>query len=258
LNFETRLASLDTSLFHAIGSQSTEGDRVSWLALQAAVRREKSPYTYLEIGSHLGGSIQQHLLDDRCGRIYSIDKRPDRVPDNRGFVQYGSSTEGMLEGLRSVSPGAVHKITCIDADASEVGLATIAVPPDFCFIDGMHTTRGVLSDFDFCRRVCAPSAVIGFHDADLIYPALVTILAKLRREGHPYEAMTLQGSTFALFLGGHLAAADQTVLGLAQQGGALQGLRRRWLVNAVRHFFARYLPTVLQGSRALRKKFARR
>ena len=83
-NFEEAIAHQDLALFEQIPSQSTDDDKVSLLAVQLATRELRPRYKYLEIGSHIGGSIQPHLLDDRCARIFSIDKRPLRQPDERG------------------------------------------------------------------------------------------------------------------------------------------------------------------------------
>ena len=103
LSFEQRIERLDCSLFDPIPTQSSKGDRMSWLALQGAVRRAAPSYTYLEIGSHLGGSIQQHWIDPRCSLIYSIDKRPLEQPDDRGavFAYAGNSTARMLGNLHA-------------------------------------------------------------------------------------------------------------------------------------------------------------
>jgi hypothetical protein len=75
-DFESSIASLDISLFAAISSQTSSNDKRSLLAVQKAVCAINDGYTYLEIGSYIGGSIQPHLLDDRCQQIFSIDKRP--------------------------------------------------------------------------------------------------------------------------------------------------------------------------------------
>src|SRR5436309_9076337 len=83
-DFDNAIAALDLSLFEKIESQSTDEDKRSLLACQSAVRDLRPEYTYLEIGSYLGGSIQPHLVDERCKRIVSIDKRPPRQPDARG------------------------------------------------------------------------------------------------------------------------------------------------------------------------------
>ena len=171
--FGRRLETLDLSLFNGISSQLTDGDQRSWLAVQRSVRRP-SGYTYLEIGSHLGGSIQQHLIDPLCRRIISIDRRPLAQPDDRGqvFEYEGNSTARMMDNLRKIGPDELGKITCFDADASDVPAAAIPAPPDFCFIDGLHVHAAVVSDFNFCLSVCALDAAICFHDDQVIHRAL--------------------------------------------------------------------------------------
>lgn len=202
VDFETRIAGLDLSLFAAIESQSDDGDKLSWLALQRAARRSGS-YAYLEIGSHLGGSIQPHLLDPRCRRILSIDKRPGEQPDDRGqrFRYEDNSTARMLANLRALDPDQISKIVCFDSDAQGVDVSLLSDRPDLCFIDGEHTESHVLSDFDFCARVCSSQAIIYFHDDWVIYPALARILRRLERQKKAYRAFKLQGSTFAIALG---------------------------------------------------------
>jgi hypothetical protein len=76
-----RVAALDTSLFTGIESQTSEPDRQSLLALHAVIG-EHGPFDYLEIGSHLGGSLQALVADPRS--IVSIDTRPLLQPDDRG------------------------------------------------------------------------------------------------------------------------------------------------------------------------------
>ena len=104
-NFEQKLNALDLSLFEKIESQSVDDDKKSFLSCQLALRELRSDYKYLEIGSYLGGSLQPHLLDEKCAKIYSIDKRPETQPDERGvdYTYLNNSTERMLELLAEVS-----------------------------------------------------------------------------------------------------------------------------------------------------------
>ncbi len=99
---EDRIATLDRGLFDLVETQSTEKDRTSWLALQLTVRDSKAPFVYLEMGSYLGGSLQQYLADPRCSRIYSID---NRTVDAR---HADACTEAMLANLRPVAPRAAY------------------------------------------------------------------------------------------------------------------------------------------------------
>lgn len=72
---DSRIDRLDLSLFDAVETQSCDGDQLAWLAIQRSLR-SVGGYTYLEIGSHLGGSLQQHVVDPKCNWIVSIDRRP--------------------------------------------------------------------------------------------------------------------------------------------------------------------------------------
>lgn len=220
LDFEPRIDGLDLSLFAAIDSQSDDGDKRSWLALQRTVRRWNASYTYLEIGSFLGGSIQPHLLDPRCRRILSIDNRPIESPDDRGqrFRYEGNSTARMLFNLRAIDPNRVSKIVCFESDARDIDLARVPDRPDLCFIDGEHTKSAVVSDFDFCAGVCSSRAIIYFHDDWVIYPALAQIIRTLGKQGKRFTAFKLHGSTFAIALGESPIAEDDFIRGIAVDG----------------------------------------
>src|SRR5580704_10823934 len=134
-NIARRVERFDTSLFDTILSETSLDDRRSLLALQSAVARGFSSYAYLEIGSHLGGSIQPHLLDERCRKIYSIDPRPQTQPDNRG-VDYEypeNSTRRMLANLGSLGGGDLSKLQCFESDAKHVDRRQISDRPHLCF-----------------------------------------------------------------------------------------------------------------------------
>lgn len=199
----TRVKQRDLTLFDKIPSQSVVGDREAWLQLQEALRSRSEGYVYLEIGSHLGGSIQNHLIDPQCRKIISIDKRPPRQPDDRGQVyEYeNNSTERMLKNLREISETDVAKIDCLDSDAADVAPEQISQPPNLCFIDGEHTRKAALSDFRFCLSVCHPDGIIALHDDAIIWPALDDMRAELRSRGHDFQTIKLGGSTFAFLLG---------------------------------------------------------
>jgi len=249
-DFEPRIDALDLSLFAAIDSQSDDGDRRSWLALQREVRTANRSYVYLEIGSHLGGSIQPHLLDPRCRTIYSIDKRPVEPPDDRGqrFRYEGNSTARMLSNLQAIAPDQMAKIVCFDADAREIDPALIPEPPDLCFIDGEHTKEAVLSDAAFCLRVCSPRAILCFHDDWIIYPALSAIARTLAGQGTRFRAFKLRGSTFAIALGSSSLPLDGYLREVAIDG-RLFILRLR-----ARRLLKRYFPpALLPAARRLRR-----
>jgi len=200
---ETRVKQLDVSLFDAIPSQTSSDDRRSILAIQSAMAARLGSFAYLEIGSHLGGSIQPFLLDPRCRRIVSIDKRPNSLPDERGVSQIylQNSTERMLENLRGIAKADLPKLTTIDADSSELNATQIPSKVNLCFIDGEHTNTAAEKDFAFCKSVLASPGVIFFHDAHIVFQALDKILRDLRAAHCVFHAYNLPTSIFVIDFG---------------------------------------------------------
>ncbi len=228
LAIETRVKQLDVSLFDGIKSQSTSDDRRSMLAIQTAVCSRLESFAYLEIGSHLGGSIQPFLLDPRCTRIVSIDKRPTMQPDARGlpFKYAGNSTERMLKNLRGISTDGVSKIATFDVDSSEVATSALQSKMDLCFIDGEHTNAAAERDFAFCKSALAESGVIYFHDCNIVYQAIDAILKRLRASGCLFHAYNLPTSIFVIDFGMNIHEQDSIKEMLSENyKGYLAGLQ---------------------------------
>ncbi len=197
-----RLHSLDLSLFAVIPSQTSDNCKRSLLLLQDCVR-SSGKYLYLEIGSHLGGTIQPHYVDPLCKLIYSIDKRSEFQPDELGRLSHYSNntTERMLRNLSHSYPSIVEtKIKTFDSDTCNLDLNEITEEPNFCFIDGEHTNQVVLSDFKFCLQVCHPNAIIAFHDSNLIFKGIKMIKKYLSNNSIQFRGYKLGGSVYAILL----------------------------------------------------------
>jgi len=231
---------LDVSLFRAVSSQTTTEDRRSLLAVQRATAGKYGEYTYLEIGSHLGGSIQPHLADPRCTIIYSIDSRPSEQPDDRSsghIARYeGNTTERMLRLLRDTGLGDIARIQCFDTDASEIDPAQIGTRPDIALIDGEHTKAAVLSDFQFCERVLSSGGTILFHDFQILRPAILEICDGLRQERRPHLPLKLEGAVFAIFFDPDVVDRDPYL------SAARENRRVFWLLFHARWWVAHQLP----------------
>jgi len=202
MGVDERIETQDVSLFDAVPSQTYPEDRKSLLLLQRCLRR-RGNYTYLEIGSHLGGTLQSHLVDNLCQRIYSIDRRPvEQADEYSGACYYpGNSTRRMLDGLQAAYPGAsIQKIETFDADAREIDPGAFSLKPDFCFIDGEHTDKAVISDFNFCLRVCRPDGIVAFHDANVIAGGLLRIKRQLRESEIPFSGFLLPRHVYVILL----------------------------------------------------------
>lgn len=201
-DIDRALESLDLEVFAPIESQTSDDDKRSLLACQAATRRLLGDYRYLEIGSHLGGSIQPHLLDSACTAITSIDNRPPFQPDERGvdFVYTDNSTARMLDNLATIHPD-LTKLHTIDADTADIEPSSIHTPVQLCFIDGEHTDDAASRDFTFCLEVLDQSGVIVLHDASVIYNGLRRCLDELRARNVAFHAYVLPEQVFVVEIG---------------------------------------------------------
>jgi hypothetical protein len=218
--FEKSLNRLDTNLFKTIPSQTTNVEKQGLLALQKALRKRSDSYSYLEIGSHLGGSIQPHLQDLRCRIIYSIDKRPLEQPDERGpvFAYPENSTARMLELLSQVVADRLGILSCIDDDAKDIRPERITDRPDLCFIDGEHTNTAVFNDFQFCLSVCKEDTVIIFHDATIIHKGIARCIAEVERLELEYCHFKMPGTIYVIALGSRQIMQDPDVSKMASNG----------------------------------------
>jgi hypothetical protein len=199
---EERIQQLDTQLFAPIYSPTTALDRLSLLLLQNCVRPINA-YTYLEIGSYLGGSLQTHYVDSQCRFIYSIDKRILAQPDESGAkcCYPGNGSLAMLKNLYQTYPEVAEgKVVTFNAEVSKVLPTAIKHHPNLCLIDGEHTNRAVFADFLFCLQVIQPDGLIGLHRADLVYQGIGQIKHYLQQNAIPYAGIMLKGRVYALLL----------------------------------------------------------
>ena len=202
--FDDRISQLDVGLFEKIDTQTSHKERRSLLALQRCVRKQFKHYSYLEIGSHLGGSIQPYFIDEKCRRIYSIDKRPAAQPDERGglYEYQNNSTQRMLDLLSEQYPeGDLNKLVTFDTGSDEVDPKAIQSAPQLCFIDGEHTNHAVYQDFEFCIQVASDNAILAFHDANFVFKGLQKIEATLNQQKVAYRSFSLGGSVYVILLG---------------------------------------------------------
>ncbi len=206
MDIAQRVAAHDVGLFVHVASQTSEADRRSLLAVHHALAERTGSFAHLEIGSHLGGTLQAFVADPRCRRIVSIDPRPPAQPDDRGqvFAYEGNSTARMLARLGQVPGADLEKLETIELSTEDI--APGGLPrPDLCVIDGEHTYGAALRDARFCRAATHGAGVILFHDREVVEPA---ILDFVRETPGPVTAYPLRGSFFVVELGAgrHLLA----------------------------------------------------
>jgi hypothetical protein len=208
----SKIESLDTTIF-AI-QPGHYSDRSSFLRIQRLVRRLQPGYTYLEIGSDIGGSLLPHLLDPSCVAAISIDPRPERQPDERGtdFYYIGNSRARMLDELgKHLSSDELGKLSTIDSDASSICRSKLDARPHLVFIDGEHTNTAAFSDFLAIFPMIANNALVTFHDANLVGDTIQIIERLLVHLGTPHSLIILP-TCVAVFGFGNFISSVQTEL----------------------------------------------
>ena len=193
-----RVDRLDLSLFDQIeGACASSADRRSLLAVHAALAA-RGEFSYLEVGSYHGASLQSFIVDPRCRSIVSIDRRDSVSPDGRreGVVPYpDNTTAGMLERLSRVPGADLAKLSSVDGTTED--LDPVALRVDLCLIDAEHTNAAALRDARFCRRAIRDRGVILFHDRLVVDHGIQRFLGELPR----YHAYPLAHELFVVELG---------------------------------------------------------
>lgn len=208
---EDLIEQLDSSVFR-VRSQTSSEDKTSLLRIHRLMRSRKVSYTYLEIGSYMGGTLLPHVNDARCRRVISIDKRPDAQPDERGqmFEYVHMNTNIMFDAIRPfVSLAELQKVTAIDADASQVSPYTIGDAIDLALIDGEHTNVAAYSDFFSVLPNLASDALVAFHDTNLVSDAIKNIQVYLSYSGIAHRLFCLPACVSVIALRGSIGAASE-------------------------------------------------
>ena len=178
----SRVDRLDMSLFDQIeGACASSADRRSLLAVHAALAA-RGDFSYLEVGSYHGASLQSFIVDSRCRSVVSIDRRDLASPDERpeGAAWYPDNTTARMVRHLSQVPGAdLAKLSTIDGTTADVDPSGLRI--DLCLIDGEHTNAAALRDARFCRRAVRDRGVIVFHDRLIVDHGIQRFLAELPR-----------------------------------------------------------------------------
>ena len=235
------IEALDTSAF-VVESQTSAEDKVSFLRIQNLLRACAADYVYIEVGSHLGGTLVPHLADPRCRSVISIDPRPHEQPDERGrsFTYDGNSTARMIEGLQQVlSKDCLAKLRTFDLDATQVPLVDLAARADLVMVDGEHTNVAVFSDVISLLPAIAPDAIIAFHDANLVADAIQNLERYFTYAGIEFATAFLRDDVCAIGLRG---MAERVTVALDPYAHD----RRQFLADARRQVWACVVSEALQ------------
>lgn len=202
------IETLDIAVFQ-VKTETTLSDRTSFLRVQNFARSVFGRYVYLEVGSHLGGSLFPHLIDPACEVAVSVDPRPAAQPDERAQVfHYPENSAARMVAMLSdlLPPAAMAKLTTIDSDVSDVRPEAIDPKATLALIDGEHTDKACFSDFVGVLPLMEPNCIVCLHDANLIADAIVNAERFLDHLGTTHATVFLPDTVAVMGLG-RLASA---------------------------------------------------
>ena len=199
---QTQLAEL-----FPINSQTSLNDKVFLLNAKDLVKKLTGDFTYIEIGSFLGGSLAPFLSDAHCKHVLSIDERERKQEDERGmkFDYAGITHQTMISNL------AAHNISTKNLQTFDGSIDAFAANPasyDLGFIDGEHTDFSCFRDYLWMLPMMKKDSIIMFHDSNLVYKALKLIQLHLRKSGLVFKFFKKADSAMSCILLGKFAAAD--------------------------------------------------
>lgn len=161
-------------------------------------------YSYVEVGSYLGRTLQPHVMDSDCKAALSIDLRPDVTPDERGALGMykGIRAEDMLDELKAACTATqVKKVTTITDSSDALRTYSGRRKYDLALIDGEHTNTAVFQDFLNLRRVMNDDCVICFDDTHIVHSGIVNAKASLEDAGIPHAIFFCKGAITVLAIG---------------------------------------------------------
>jgi hypothetical protein len=191
-----------------VESQTTDSDKLFLLSARRLVKDLSGSYSYVEIGSFLGGSLTPFLRDPACAFILSVDERERQSPDERGqcFDYSGVTAQTMLDQLRA------RGLDTRKLDTHDGSIDTLTRPPldafDIAFVDGEHTDEGCFRDFLWTLPLMKKDSLIMFHDSSFTYKAIKLINIYLSKLGLKFHFFKKRGSEMSAAIFGKYCALD--------------------------------------------------
>ena len=188
------------NFFFPIASQTSNIDKFVLLKIMKFIGLKKNKYSYLEIGSFLGGSLTPFLRDKKCKKILSIDKRNQVLDDERHekWSYKKIPCKLMIENLKKNNLD-ISKLKTFDGDVSNFSTKNKF---DLVFIDGVHTDTNTFSDFLHSLDIVHRNSIILFHDSDVIFKALNLINIFLKKNKYIFKILKFKKSEITgIFMG---------------------------------------------------------
>ena len=157
-------------------------------------------FCYLEIGSYRGGTLVPFLMSKHCKLIYSIDKRNQKIDDERNkLLSYETISEiNMINELKKHNLN-LSKLKTFNGDIKDFKTNKKF---ELVFIDGIHTDTNTFSDFLHTLEILKRDCIVLFHDTSIIFKSLAIINILLEKKNFLFKLIKFKDSEITgLFFG---------------------------------------------------------
>jgi len=200
-----------------ITSQTSTNDKLFLLQTMNLIKSKVGRFSYLEIGSFLGGSLTPFLLEPLCEDVLSVDDRERQQPDERG-IKYDYAGITHITMIQNLSKHGVPIEKLTTHDGSIDTIPNKLNKYDLIFIDGEHTDVACFRDFIWSYKSAKEDSIILFHDSDLTYKGLTIIKEYLRSLGVKNQMKKINSSVVTgIYLGEFSQIEFESIYGAQQE-----------------------------------------
>jgi hypothetical protein len=166
-----------------IKSELSDMDKKSLLLIKEAIKELKGNFNYFEVGSYKGDTLVPFLADPYCKDIFSVDHRPSKVYDERGYekIYIGNTTESMVKRLsKYCSAEQLKKLLCcegtVNSTVTDAALIGEQKWFDLFMFKGNCSVDQLIEDFEVSWKTANETAVFIIHNSKLLKPAIEAIM----------------------------------------------------------------------------------
>ncbi|WCA57762.1 class I SAM-dependent methyltransferase [Agrobacterium tumefaciens] len=166
-----------------VGSQTSDSDKLFLLNIINLLSETTGRFSYLEIGSFLGGTIAPFLVSKDCEYVLSVDERERQQPDERGprYDYAGITSQTMVDNLKNHGL-PTEKLKTFDGSINALPLSERRF--DLAFIDAEHTDEAVFRDFVYLLDHMKRDSIVMFHDSSLTAKGIANIITLEQQKRH--------------------------------------------------------------------------
>ncbi|MND87443.1 hypothetical protein D3C80_794430 [compost metagenome] len=173
----------DIGKLFPINSQTSETDKLFLKNVINLMSQKSGSFTYIELGSFLGGTLAPFLVAKDCTSVLSVDDRERQQPDERGpkYDYAGIVSQTMIDNLQKNGLPTTKLKTF---DGSIESLPQSQSKFDLGFIDAEHTDEAVFRDFVYLLEHMKRDCIVMFHDSSLTAKGIANIITLEQQKRH--------------------------------------------------------------------------